>query len=41
VEVPDPLTETSLQLLAAAHGRGTPRNLVVPFMPGGLENTLG
>ena len=41
VEVPAPITETTLQLLAAAHGRGTSRNLVVPFVEDGLEHPLG
>jgi hypothetical protein len=37
VEVSGPLDNASIQLLAAAHSRGSPRNLVVPFIPGGLE----
>jgi hypothetical protein len=37
VEIRGPVTSESIQLLAAAHGRGSPRNLVVPFIPGGLE----
>jgi hypothetical protein len=37
VEVPGPVDNASIQLLAAAHSRGSPRNLIVPFIPGGLE----
>jgi hypothetical protein len=32
VQVPGPLTDRSIQLLAAGHGRGGPKNLVVPFI---------
>ena len=39
VEVPGPVTDEAIQLLSAAHARGAQKNLVVPFIPGGLEIT--
>jgi hypothetical protein len=41
VEVPGPVTDEAIQLLSAAHARGAQKNLVVPFIPGGVEITGG
>lgn len=41
VEVPAPVTDAAIQLLALAHGRGGPKNLVVPFVRDGLEAAVG
>lgn len=41
IVVPGPLTDDAVQLLAAAHSRGGPKDLVVPFIKGGLESVVG
>lgn len=41
VVVPGPVTDEAIQLLALAHARGGPKNLVVPFVPDGLEIAVG
>lgn len=41
VQVPGPITEEAVQLLAAAHARGGPKRLLVPFIPKGLEGASG
>jgi hypothetical protein len=40
VTVPGPVDDKAIQLLAAGHGRGAPRELVVPFVQDGLESGL-
>ncbi len=37
IEVPGPLTDETIQLLALTHARGGPRDLVVPYIADGLE----
>lgn len=41
VPVPGPVSDAAVQLLAAGHSRGGTRNLVVPYIPDGLEVALG
>lgn len=41
IAVPGPVNDEAAQLLAAAHSRGGPKNLAVPFIEGGLEGGLG
>jgi fructose-1-phosphate kinase PfkB-like protein len=41
VLVPGPLSDLAIQLLAAGHARGGPKNLIVPYIQNGLEVDLG
>jgi hypothetical protein len=41
IAVPGPVNDEAAQLMAAAHCRGGPKSLIVPFVEGGLEGGLG
>jgi len=41
VEVPGPVSDHAVQLLAAAHARGGPKDLLVPYISKGLEVAVG
>lgn len=41
IPVEGPMSVQTVQLLAAAHSHGRPKELVVPFVPEGLEVALG
>ena len=41
IPVPGPISNEAIQLLAAGHSRGGPKDLIVPFIKDGLEGALG